>query len=63
MDMYKPIGDTATNRIAVIWVHGGSFSFDKNDFANTACDYANVDLCLFHQLSQTDHTVTPTSND
>ena len=65
MDMYNPAGDTATNRIAVIWVHGGSFFFgDKNDFAGTARDFAKRGFVTFSiNYRMTDHSVTPTSNE
>jgi len=65
MDMYQPVGDTATNRIAIIWVHGGSFYFgDKQDFAGTATDFAKRGYATFSiNYRMTDHSVTPGSNE
>jgi predicted esterase len=41
LDVYRPVGDTATSRPAVIWMHGGFFSGgDKSNDARIATDYA-----------------------
>jgi dienelactone hydrolase len=41
MDIYRPAGDTATSRPAVMWMHGGYFIFgDKSGMAGHARDMA-----------------------
>jgi predicted esterase len=41
LDVYRPVGDTATSRPVVMWMHGGFFSGgDKNTGAGIATDYA-----------------------
>lgn len=41
IDIYRPAGDTATRRPAVMWIHGGWFIFgDKLDMAAYAEDFA-----------------------
>lgn len=41
LDIYQPAGDTATARPAVMWMHGGFFTFgDKADMADLATAYA-----------------------
>jgi acetyl esterase/lipase len=41
LDIYRPVGDTATSRPAVMWMHGGFFSGgDKSNGARIATDYA-----------------------
>src|SRR5689334_10802023 len=54
LDMYAPTGDTATDRPAIVWVHGGSFccgdktspeivdeanTFAKEGYVNVSIDY------------------------
>lgn len=54
LDMYRPTGDTTTNRPAIVWVHGGSFccgnrtsgelvdeatTFAKLGYVNVSIDY------------------------
>src|SRR5262245_5175 len=41
LDVYRPVGDTATSRPAVMWMHGGFFkSGDKSNGAREATAYA-----------------------
>jgi predicted esterase len=41
LDVYRPVGDTATSRPTVMWMHGGFFSGgDKSNDARIATDYA-----------------------
>jgi dienelactone hydrolase len=41
MDLYQPRGDAATNRPAIVWVHGGNFrSGTRAQLSNFATDYA-----------------------
>jgi acetyl esterase/lipase len=41
LDVYRPVGDTATSRPVVMWMHGGFFSGgDKSNDARIATDYA-----------------------
>jgi dipeptidyl aminopeptidase/acylaminoacyl peptidase len=43
LDLFRPAGDTATNRPAVIWVHGGGFSVgDKASGGNFATFFAQL---------------------
>jgi dienelactone hydrolase len=43
LDLFRPAGDTATNRPAVIWVHGGGFAVgDKTSGANFATYFARL---------------------
>jgi acetyl esterase/lipase len=41
LDIYRPVGDIATSRPAVVWMHGGWFIFgDKSSMASIATEYA-----------------------
>lgn len=41
LDVYRPVGDTATRRPAVMWMHGGFFNGgDKSHGTRLATDYA-----------------------
>jgi predicted esterase len=41
LDVYRPVGDTASSRPVVMWMHGGFFSGgDKSNGARIASDYA-----------------------
>ena len=43
LDLFRPAGDIATNRPALIWVHGGGFAVgDKNSGANFATYFARL---------------------
>jgi dienelactone hydrolase len=56
LDMYRPTGDTQTNRPALVWVHGGSFSAgDKTnvvpvDVANTFAKLGYVVVSINYRL-------------
>jgi acetyl esterase/lipase len=58
-DLYAPTGDTATNRPAVIWIHGGSFrsgsrtSGEIVDEANTFAKKGYVSVSISYRLSPT----------
>jgi acetyl esterase/lipase len=41
LDMYRPVGDAATSRPAIVWVHGGSFCCGDKGSAEIV-DQANV---------------------
>ena len=57
LDVYRPTGDTITNRPAVVWVHGGSFSSgDKTspelvDEATTFAKKGYVNVSINYRLS------------
>jgi acetyl esterase/lipase len=57
LDVYSPTGDTITNRPAVVWVHGGSFSSgDKTspelvDEATTLAKEGYVNVSINYRLS------------
>lgn len=41
LDVYQPVGDTATSRPAIVWIHGGGFvSGDKSDFNESQRGFA-----------------------
>jgi acetyl esterase/lipase len=56
LDMYQPTGDTVTQRPAIVWVHGGSFtSGDKTspelvDEANTFAQKGYVNVSINYRL-------------
>jgi acetyl esterase/lipase len=56
LDLYEPIGDTVTERPAIVWVHGGSFSSgDKTspelvDEANTFAGKGYVNASINYRL-------------
>lgn len=57
LDVYQPTGDTVTNRPAIVWVHGGSFSSgDKSspelvDEANTFAKKGFVNVSINYRLT------------
>ena len=57
LDIYRPVGDTATNRPAVMWMYGGGFtSGDKNQLASYADDSAKrgyVGVAINYRLRAT----------
>ena len=54
LDIYQPAGDTAAQRPAIVWMHGGYFIFgDKRDMANYAKKFARrgyVSISLQYRL-------------
>ena len=54
MDIYRPVGDTATERPVALWMHGGYFIFgDKADMADYATEFARrgyVGISLQYRL-------------
>ena len=40
LDIYRPIGDTATDRALYVWVHGGNFRVGDKSNGNPLTDYA-----------------------
>jgi acetyl esterase/lipase len=58
LDMYQPQGDTVTSRPAIVWVHGGGFSFgDKTspeivDEATTFAKKGYVTVSIEYRLRQ-----------
>ena len=59
MDLYRPVGDTATKRPVVIWVHGGSFccgdkiAADMVDLATTFAKLGYVTASINYRLLAT----------
>ncbi len=59
MDLYQPVGDTATKRPVVIWVHGGSFccgdkvAADMVDLANNFAKQGYVTASINYRLLAT----------
>lgn len=57
LDVYSPVGDTATSRPAIVWVHGGSFSGgDKTspelvDEATTFAKKGYVNVSINYRLT------------
>jgi len=62
-DIYRPTGDTATARPAVVWVHGGSFAFGSKtspeivDEATTFARKGYVSVSINYRLSPTGCTM------
>lgn len=57
LDLYQPVGDTATNRPAIVWIHGGSFKAGNKtspeivDLANTFTRKGYVSISISYRLS------------
>ena len=57
LDLYRPTGDTLTERPAIIWVHGGSFKFGSRtspeivDEATTFAKKGYVTVSISYRLS------------
>ncbi|HET6950326.1 MAG TPA: neocarzinostatin apoprotein domain-containing protein, partial [Acidimicrobiales bacterium] len=58
LDIYRPVGDTATSRPAVVWMHGGWFvGGDKRNMANHAtasAQHGYVGVSLQYRLGHGD---------
>jgi acetyl esterase/lipase len=58
LDVYQPVGDTVTNRPAIVWVHGGSFccgdrkSPEIVDEATTFAKLGYVNVSIDYRLEQ-----------
>lgn len=68
LDVYRPTGDTITNRPAVVWVHGGGFSSgDKTspelvDEATTFAKKGYVNVSINYRLSTGCSASAPTAS-
>ncbi len=57
LDMYEPTGDTATARPAIVWVHGGGFSFGARtspelvDQSNVFAKMGYVNVSIAYRLA------------
>jgi carboxylesterase type B len=57
LDVYRPTGDTVTDRPAIVWVHGGSFAFGSKtsseivDEATTFAKKGFVNVSINYRLS------------
>jgi len=64
LDLYQPVGDTQTQRPAIVWVHGGGFSAgDKSsgpsaDLAQKFAELGYVTVSINYRLIQTGCTGT-----
>jgi predicted esterase len=57
LDLYQPVGDTASNRPAIVWIHGGSFKAGTKtspeivDLANAFARKGYVSISISYRLS------------
>lgn len=58
LDVYDPVGDIATDRAAIIWMHGGGFAGGKRDngaevkFMETAAQKGYVAVSISYRLTR-----------